>query len=105
MYDDDPLFLGPFCKNRISGNVIYENIVRIEKKAGLHVPNGRTEQRAMVKVFRHSFVKNAKLSGMESDYIAEQRGDKRDQSQDVYNRIDTDELKFIYDRHIYNLPV
>jgi len=58
----------------------------------------------MVKVFRHSFVKNTKLSGMAEDYIAEQRGDRRRKSQDVYNRIDTDELKTVYDNHMYDLP-
>ena len=45
-----------------------------------------------------------KKNGMSIDYVAEQRGDKRKNSQDIYCRIDTEELKIEYDTYAYELP-
>ncbi len=49
--------------------------------------------------------KNTKKRGMNTDFVAEQRGDKRKNSQDIYCNIDTDELRAEYDAHMYNLPI
>ncbi|WNY28300.1 hypothetical protein MmiEs2_04850 [Methanimicrococcus stummii] len=89
----------------MTGNIVYENIRRIGRKAGLHVDGGRTDQRAMVKCTRHSLTKNTKKNGMDTDFVAEQRGDRRKNSQDIYCRIDTDELREEYDKYIYDLPI
>jgi len=41
---------------------------------------------------------------MSADFVAEQRGDQNNKSQDWYNRIDTGELKEEYDKYIFRLP-
>lgn len=53
---------------------------------------------------RHTWTKNAKKSGMNPDFVAEERGDKRDKAQDNYCKYDTSELKEEYDKHIFSLP-
>jgi hypothetical protein len=57
-----------------------------------------------VKVMRHTWTKNVKKAGMNPDLVAEERGDHRQKSQDIYCNYDTRELKEEYDKCIFSLP-
>ena len=105
MHDNEPLFLGTRCISRIRGNLIYDNIKRIGIKSGLHVVNGRSDQKVFSRIFRHTLTHWLKKSGLQRDYVAEERGDRRTDSQDWYNRIEDDELTEAYDAHIFDVPV
>jgi len=63
-----------------------------------------SDQKINVKSMRHTWTKNAKKNGMNPDLVAEERGDKREKSQDIYCNYDTSELKEEYDKYIFTLP-
>ncbi|MDV0447162.1 hypothetical protein MsAg5_10390 [Methanosarcinaceae archaeon Ag5] len=103
LLDEDPVFLGITCKNRIGGEQIRLNMKKIGLKCGLHIENGRSDERIIPGAMRHTFTNNIKESGLNPDYVAELRGDKRDKSQDAYYRINTVRLIEEYDKHALTL--
>lgn len=79
-------------------------ISNIGKRLNLHHANGYLDQKLTPHCFRHWFTTHLFRSGMNPQYIKFLRGDSlRDESWQIYNRIDIELVRVEYLRHIPSL--
>ncbi|AXR82482.1 tyrosine-type recombinase/integrase [Natrarchaeobaculum sulfurireducens] len=93
--------------NRLLKNGVYNAVTNNAERVGLHDPDSDDlEERFTPHCCRHWFTTHLRRSGMKREYIKELRGDKREQdSMDVYNHIDREELREAYLAHIPKLNI
>jgi len=93
--------------DRLLKNGVYNAVTNNAERVGLHDPDSdNLEERFTPHCCRHWFTTHLRRSDMKREYIKELRGDKREQdSMDVYNHIDREELKEAYLAHIPKLNI
>lgn len=91
------LFTSYNTLDRLSGNGVYNAIVKHAKRLGLHNPKSpRLEDHFGPHCFRHWFTTWLLRNGMPREYVKELRGDKRGEAIDIYHHIDKKELRRAY---------
>lgn len=104
--DSNPaLFVGPYKRNRIYRNQVYDVVSGYAEKLGLHDPEGHLDEKFGPHCCRHWFTTWLRRSGMPRAFIQELRGDSRGEAIDIYDHIELDELKDSYLQHIPQLGV
>lgn len=94
--DVKALFVGEHgrCLGR---NGVYYSVVKHAERVGLHDPNSsRIEDHFSPHCCRHWFTTHLRRNGMSREFIKELRGDSRGEAIDIYDHIDTDELRKAY---------
>ena len=84
-------------QHRIVREDVYQTVIEWAKLAGYHDPRSkRKEKHFGPHCFRHWFTTHLIRNGMPRDYVKELRGDARKEAIDIYNHIDSNELKKCY---------
>ncbi|MCU4971159.1 tyrosine-type recombinase/integrase [Halobacteria archaeon AArc-m2/3/4] len=93
--------------DRLLKNGVYNAVTKNAERVGLHDPDSDDlEERFTPHCCRHWFTTHLRRSDMKREYIKELRGDNREQdSMDVYNHLDKEELKEAYLAHIPKLNI
>lgn len=81
---------------RISRNYVYRIVTHYTGLSGMHDPNGTLNKKYSVHNFRHFFTTYLRKNGMPREFIQELRGDRRKSAVDIYDHIDTEELRRSY---------
>lgn len=91
------LFVSYTTKNRLERHAVYDSITMWAEKIGLHNPNSpNIEDHFTPHCCRHWFTTHLRREGMPREYIMELRGDKRNDSMDIYYHIDQEDLRKSY---------
>lgn len=94
--DVEALFVGEHG-GRLGRNGVYYSVVKHAERVGLHDPDShRVEDHFSPHCCRHWFTTHLRRNGMSREFIKELRGDSRGEAIDIYDHIDTDELKKAY---------
>lgn len=82
---------------RLSRNGVYQTVTEAAKRIGLHDPTStRMEDHFSPHCCRHWFTTHLRRAGMRREFIQELRGDSRKEAIDIYDHIDSKELKEAY---------
>jgi integrase/recombinase XerD len=92
---EDALWINP-DGYRVSRNLIYYTIIGYAKMSGLHDPHGALNKKFSTHNCRHFFTTSLRRAGMKREFIKELRGDRRGDAVDIYDHIDTEELRRSY---------
>ena len=91
------LFISYQTLNRLSRNGAYTAVVKYAKRLGFHNSESpRLEDHFGPHCFRHWFTTFLLRNGMSREYVKELRGDKRNESIEIYHHIDREELRRAY---------
>lgn len=100
---DNALWISPNDGKRVSKNYVYHGITSYARITGLHNPNGALNQKFTPHCTRHFFTTHMRRAGMSREFIKELRGDSKYEAIDIYDHIDTAELKEAYLRYVPKL--
>ena len=90
------LFVGEYG-GRLGRNGVYYSVVKHAERVGLHdSSSSRLEDHFSPHCCRHWFTTHLRRNGMSREFIKELRGDSRGEAIDIYDHIDTDELRKAY---------
>jgi integrase/recombinase XerD len=90
------LFIGE-QGGRLKRNGVYSMVVKYAQRVGLHNSDStRPEDHVSPHCFRHWFTTHLRRAGMDREFIKALRGDRRREAIDIYDRIDSDELRRAY---------
>ena len=90
------LFIGEQGK-RIGRTIVYKLVTEHAARLGFHdLSSDRLEDHFSPHCFRHWFTTHLRRNGMSREFIKELRGDSRGEAIDIYDHIDTDELRKAY---------
>ena len=81
---------------KVARNYVYNMVVRYSSRLGLHDPGGPLCKRFGPHCCRHFFTTMLRRNGMPREFIKELRGDRRKEAVDIYDHIDTEELRRSY---------
>jgi len=106
-YDGDALFITYDMRERrpLSSRGIRDSVTKYAKRLGIHKDGGRLEEKLTPHCCRHWFTTHLRRAGMPREYIKYLRGDSLNETMDIYNHIDFEELRESYDRCIPKLLV
>jgi integrase/recombinase XerD len=106
-YDGNALFISYDMGERKPLSIcgIRDAVTKYARRLGIHKDRGRLEERFTPHCARHWFTTFLRKSGMPREYIKYLRGDSLNETMDIYNHIDFEELKESYDRCIPKLLV
>ncbi|WP_321420861.1 hypothetical protein [uncultured Methanomethylovorans sp.] len=86
-------------------NQVYEIVTGYAQKLGMHNPRAHVNEKFTPHCCRVWFTTHLRRAGMSRLFIQELRGDSRNESIDIYDRIESDELKTAYLKYIPLLGV
>lgn len=89
------LWISP-AGTRITRNMVYNIVVDHAELAGLHDPAGPLNKKFTPHCLRHFFTTHLRRAGMPREFIKELRGDRRKDAVDIYDHIDSEELRISY---------
>lgn len=93
--DEKALFIGE--RGRLNRHGIEESVKKWAIKFGLHNPDSKKlEDHFTCHTMRHCNTTYLRRKGMPREFIKELRGDKRRETIDIYDHIDSNELKRAY---------
>lgn len=81
---------------RISRNYVYNTVTRVASRLGLHDHRGALNKKFTPHCFRHFFTTHLRRAKMPREFIQELRGDRRKDAVDIYDHIETEELRRTY---------
>jgi len=90
------LFIGEHGE-RLKRNGVYSMVAKYAERVSLHNPKSpRPEDHFSPHCFRHWFTTHLRRAGMDREFIKALRGDRRRDAIDIYDRIDSQELRRAY---------
>ena len=99
------LFVGEHGQ-RLKRNGVYSMIIKYAQRVGLYnAKSSRPEDRLCPHCFRHWFTTHLRRAGMDREFIKALRGDRRRDAIDIYDHIDSGELRRAYLAFIPQLAV
>lgn len=103
---ESPAIVGPINRRRIDEDIILNACKRVGKRIGIHIENGRTDEKFTTHNLRHYFTTLMIENGMRIEYVDDLRGDQRVASRDEYYHIPMKKLKneFMKCSPHYNIP-
>ena len=106
-YNGDALFITYDMQERrpLSSRGIRDTVTKYARRLGIHKDGGRLDERFTPHCCRHYFTTHLRRAGMPREYIKYLRGDSLNETMDIYNHIDFEELRESYDRCIPKLLV
>lgn len=90
---------------RVSRNFVYNTITGYAGLSGLHDPHGAMNKKYTTHCLRHFFTTHLRRAGMSREFIQELRGDRRKDAVDIYDHIDSEELRRSYLQCVPHLGV
>ena len=82
---------------RLNRNGKYSMVAKYAQRVGLHNPKSpKPEDHVSPHCFRHWFTTHLRRAGMDREFIKALRGDRRREAIDIYDRIDSAELRRAY---------
>jgi len=103
--DTGPLFTHYNDNGRLSGGGINWVIQKYARRIGIHKDGGRIGEIFTAHCFRHFFTTELRRSGMPREYIKFLRGDSLNQTIDLYNRFELEDVRESYMRCVPRLMV
>ncbi len=103
--DKGPLFTQYNNNSRLSGGGINWVIQKYARRIGVHKDGGGIEDTFTAHCFRHFFTTELRRSGMPREYIKFLRGDSLNQTIDLYNRFELEDVRESYMRCVPRLMV
>ena len=103
--DNDALFVNYSNNNRIHKSTVMKITTKYARRLGIHKDDGRLDEKFTCHCTRHWFTTHLRRSSMPREYVKFLRGDSLNETMDIYNHIDFEELKESYDRCIPKLLV
>ncbi len=103
--DEKALFVGQYG-GRIDKNTVYDSVVKWAKRFGIYdVDSELNKDHFSPHNLRHCFTTYLRQNGMPREFIKELRGDKRSEVIDIYDHIDSKDLKREYLSAIPNFNI
>ena len=103
--ENTALFTGEH-EERLKRNGVYSMIAKYAEPVGLHNPKSlNPEDHFSAHCFRHWFTTHLRRAGMDREFIKALRGDRRREAIDIYDHIDSEELRRAYLAFIPQLGV
>lgn len=101
-----PALFPSTCSGRISPQEVGFLVEKYAARVGLHHPESRSlQERFSPHCCRHWFTTHLRRAGMPREFIQELRGDVRRDAIDIYDHIDTEELRRSYLAHIPQIGI
>ena len=103
--DNGALFVNYSKNQRLHKSTVMKIIPKYARRLGIHKDDGRLDEKFTCHCCRHWFTTHLRRSNMPREYVKFLRGDSLNETMDVYNHIDFEELRESYDRCIPKLLV
>jgi len=84
----------------LKAHTVEEKVREYVKRDDIHKDGGKIGERFTPHCCRHWFTTHLQRLGMPREYVKFLRGDSLNETMNIYNHIDSEELKDRYKRHV-----